>query len=49
VDSDHGDAINAASGTFVMVGPDRALFTSNDGFAVQLLRRAGEKYLPFCD
>ena len=49
VDTDHGDAINAAEGTIVIVGPDRALFTSKAGLAVQLVRHAGEKFLPFCD
>ena len=48
VDSDHGDAINAAEGTMVIVGPDRALFTSKAGLAVQLARRDGEKFLPLC-
>lgn len=48
IDSDHGDAINAADGTFAPVGPDRATFTSNGGFVVQLVRRDGDKFLPFC-
>jgi hypothetical protein len=49
VDYDHGDAINAADGTIVPVGPDRAVFTSKNGFVVQLIRRDGPKFLPFCD
>ncbi len=49
IDYDHGDAINAADGTIAPVGPDRAIFTSEAGFTVQLLRRNGAKFLPFCD
>jgi hypothetical protein len=49
VDYDHGDAINAADGTIAPVGPDRAVFTSKSGFVVQLVRRDGPKFLPFCD
>ena len=45
---DHGDAINATDGTFAPVGPDRATFTSTGGFVVQLVRRDGHKFLPFC-
>ena len=48
VDSDHGDAINAADGTILLVGPDRMRFTSKGGLAVQLVRHAGPKYLPLC-
>jgi hypothetical protein len=48
VDSDHGDSINAAAGTIVLVGPDRAMFTSKGGLTVLLVRHAGEKYLPPC-
>lgn len=48
IDGDHGDAINAAEGTFTPVGPGRATFTSKAGLVVQLLRRDGEKYLPLC-
>jgi hypothetical protein len=49
VDYDHGDAINAAEGMIAPVGPDRAVFTSKNGFVVQLVRRNGAKFLPFCD
>jgi len=49
VDYDHGDAINAAEGTIAPIGPDRAVFTSRNGFVVQLVRRDGPKHLPFCD
>ncbi len=48
VDIDHPDAINAANGTFVPSDPNRATFTSDDGFSVTVLRRVGEKYLPGC-
>lgn len=48
VDADHADSINAADGTIVFVDPDHALFTSKAGLTVQLARRDGEKYLPFC-
>jgi hypothetical protein len=49
VDYDHPDAINAAEGTIAPVGADQAIFTSKAGFTVQLLRRNGPKFLPFCD
>ena len=49
VDYDHSDAINAAEGTISPVGADRAVFTSKGGFTVQLVRRNGAKFLPFCD
>jgi hypothetical protein len=48
IDYDHGDAINAAEGTIAPVGPDRAVFTSKNGFVVQLVRRNGPKSLPLC-
>jgi hypothetical protein len=48
VDSDHGDSINAAEGTILLVGPDQARFTSKGGLTVQLVRHAGAKYLPLC-
>ena len=48
VDIDHGDAINAASGTFAASDPNHATFTSDGGFAVNLVRRVGDKYLPMC-
>ena len=48
VDADHADSINAADGTIVFVDPGHALFTSKAGLTVQLARRDGEKYLPFC-
>ncbi len=48
VDSDHGDSINAAEGTILLVGPDQMRFTSMGGLTVQLLRHAGPKYLPLC-
>lgn len=49
IDYDHSDAINAAEGTIAPVGQDRAVFTSKNGFVVQLIRRNGAKFLPFCD
>jgi hypothetical protein len=49
VDIDHPDAINAASGTFAAADPEHAVFTSDAGLVVQLLRRDGEKSLPLCD
>ena len=49
VDYDHPDAINAAEGTIAAIGPDRAIFTSNAGLTVQLVRRDGPKSLPLCD
>lgn len=49
IDYDHGDAINAAEGTIAPVGPDRAVFTSKNGFVVQLVRRNGAKFLPLCE
>ncbi len=49
IDYDHGDAINAAEGTITPVGADQAIFTSKAGFTVQLVRRNGPKFLPFCD
>jgi hypothetical protein len=49
IDYDHPDAINAAEGTFARLDPDRAVFTSHGGLTVQLIRRNGPKFLPFCD
>ena len=48
VDADHGDAINAAEGTFVASDQSHATFTSAGGFTVDLLRRVGDKHLPGC-
>jgi hypothetical protein len=48
VDGSHGDAINAAEGTFVATDQSHATFTSQGGFTVNLLRRVGEKHLPLC-
>jgi hypothetical protein len=49
VDFDHGDGINAAEGTIVVLDPDHAVFTSNAGLTVELIRRSGQKFLPLCD
>jgi hypothetical protein len=48
VNSDHGDSINEAEGTFVASDPTHATFTSDGGLVVNLVRRDGEKYLPLC-
>ncbi len=48
VNFDHGDAINAAEGTIAPSDRDHATFTSKGGLVVNLVRRAGEKYLPLC-
>jgi len=48
VDSDHGDAINAADGTLAPTGINRATFTSANGLVVMLARRVGPKHLPLC-
>jgi hypothetical protein len=45
---DHGDAINAASGTFAPAGPNHATFTSDGGFSVNVVRRVGDKHLALC-
>jgi hypothetical protein len=48
IDGDHPNAINSADGTLLILDPDRATFTSNSGFTVQLVRRDGQKGLPGC-
>jgi hypothetical protein len=48
VNSDHGDAINAADGTIAPIGPNEATFTSKGGFSVALVRHGGVKHLPLC-
>lgn len=48
VNIDHGDAINAADGTFTPHDANHATWVSNGGFEVSLVRRLGEKYLPMC-
>jgi hypothetical protein len=48
IDGDHPDAINAAGGTLAILDLDRASFTSDAGFTVQLVRRDGPKGLPGC-
>jgi len=48
VDGEHPDAINAADGTLTILDPDHATFTSRGGLTVQLVRHAGDKYLPLC-
>ena len=48
VDIDHGDAINAAEGTFTPHDPNHATFVTDGGFEVSLVRRVGQKHLPIC-
>ena len=48
VDIDHGDSINAASGTFAPIDSNHATFTSDGGFSVTVVRRVGDKHLPMC-
>lgn len=48
IDADHADAVNAASGVMTINDPDHAIFVSQGGLTVQLLRRDGPKHLPFC-
>lgn len=45
---DSGEAINATAGVIVLLDPDHATFSSPGGLVVQLLRRPGERWLPFC-
>lgn len=48
IDGDHPAAINSADGTLAILDIDRATFTSDSGFTVQLVRRDGPKGLPGC-
>jgi hypothetical protein len=48
VDGDHSDSANEVDGTLAILDPDRATFTSKNGFTIQLVRRDGQKFLPFC-
>jgi hypothetical protein len=48
IDGDHADAINSADGTLAILDLDRATFTSDRGFTVQLVRRDGPKGFPGC-
>lgn len=43
-----GEAVNPTPGVITVVDPDRATFVAQTGFAVQLQRRTGSKFLPFC-
>lgn len=45
---DGGEAVNATQGVITVVDPTRATFVAQTGFAVQLQRRTGSKFLPFC-
>ena len=49
VDSDAPDAINSSIGTFSLVGPADAVFTSRTGFTVHLRRHQGARNLQGCD
>jgi hypothetical protein len=46
IDGDHPAAINSADGTLAILDLDRATFTSDTGFTVQLVRRDGPKGFP---
>jgi hypothetical protein len=48
IDGDHQSAINSADGTLAILDLDRATFTSDTGFTVQLVRRDGPKGFPGC-
>jgi hypothetical protein len=48
VPMDSGDAVNAVSGVLTVVDRGHATFTTSTGFAVQLQRREGSKFLPLC-
>lgn len=48
VDALDGAAINSASGTIALTGPDRAIFQTPQGFRVELVRHAGQKWLAGC-
>jgi hypothetical protein len=43
------DLINAAAGTFTLQSRTNAVFRTNGGLVLQLVRHAGPKYLPGCD
>jgi hypothetical protein len=48
VQMDSGEAVNATPGVITISDPTHATFTTRTGFAIQLLRREGSKFLPFC-
>ena len=48
IDGDHQSAINSADGTLAILDLDRATFTADTGFTVQLVRRDGPKGFPGC-
>jgi hypothetical protein len=48
IDGDHPAAINSADGTLAILDLDRATFTSDTGFTIQLVRRDGPKGFPGC-
>jgi hypothetical protein len=49
IDTENGDAVNAAEGTLAFLDPAHATFVSRGGLVVSLARRDGPKHLPFCD
>lgn len=48
VDALDSAAINSASGTIALSGPDRAVFETPRGFRVEFVRHAGAKWLAGC-
>lgn len=48
IDGDHQSAITSADGTLAILDLDRATFTADTGFTVQLVRRDGPKGFPGC-
>ena len=46
--TDSGHAINETPGVLTVADPDHATFAGPDGFTVEIQRREGAKFLPFC-
>jgi hypothetical protein len=46
--TDSGHAINETAGVLTVADADHATFATPDGFSVDLQRRDGPKFLPFC-
>jgi hypothetical protein len=49
VNANHPDLVNSARGTFTLTSPNSATLRTQDGFALQLVRHEGPKFLPGCD